>query len=68
LRHLDVRDAAGAEAVCDRIAATGVLAEARDEALGYVREAKTMLERLQLSDRQRNTLDLIADSVVERYS
>jgi geranylgeranyl pyrophosphate synthase len=68
LRHLDVRDAAGAEAVCDRIVATGVLAEARDEALGYVREAKKLLADLDLADRQRTTLDLIADSVVERYS
>jgi geranylgeranyl pyrophosphate synthase len=68
LRELDVTDAASAEAVCDRIAATGALTEARHEALAYVREAKAALEDLNLSDRQRQTLDLVADGVVERYS
>jgi geranylgeranyl pyrophosphate synthase len=68
LNRLDVQDAAEAEAVCDRIAATGALAQARDEALGYVSDAKIRLDGLELTDRQRTTLNLVADSVVERYS
>jgi geranylgeranyl pyrophosphate synthase len=68
LQQLDVRDAADAEEVCDRIAATGALAEARDEALRYVAEAKSVLDGIELGERQRTTLELVADSVVERYS
>jgi geranylgeranyl pyrophosphate synthase len=68
LRQLDVPDAAAAEAMCDRIAATGALEEARDEAMKYVAEAKRSLDDVQLGDRQRTTLDLVADSVVERYA
>jgi geranylgeranyl pyrophosphate synthase len=68
LRDLLVSDAAEAEAVCERIAATGALGEAREEALGYVREAKSGLEAVRLSERQRTTLNLVADSVVERYA
>jgi geranylgeranyl pyrophosphate synthase len=68
LRELDVQDAAAAEAVCDRIAATGALEEARDEALKYVADAKSVLADLHLQERQRTTLDLVADSVVERYA
>jgi geranylgeranyl pyrophosphate synthase len=68
LKHLQVADSAQAEAVCDRIAATGALTEAREEATSYVRQAKRQLERLRLTDRQRATLVLVADSVVERYS
>lgn len=68
LRRLDVKDAAEAEAVCDRIAATGALGEAREEALKHVADAKRSLTGLTLSDRQRQTLELVADGVVERYS
>jgi geranylgeranyl pyrophosphate synthase len=68
LRRLDVRTPEEAEAVCERIAATGALDEARDRALGYVREAKAEIEGLPVTDRQRTTLNLVADSVVERYS
>jgi geranylgeranyl pyrophosphate synthase len=68
LRELRVKDAAEAEAVCDRIAATAALREAREEALAYVREAKGVLAGLELTDSQRTTLNLVADSVVERYS
>jgi geranylgeranyl pyrophosphate synthase len=68
LQTLDVKDTAEAEAVCDRIAATGALAEAREEALAYVRAAKEQLGGVQLTERQRATLNLVADSVVERYS
>ena len=68
LRQLDVRDAASAEAVCDRIAATGALEDARDEAMRYVADAKSTLGGIELSEGQRVTLDIVADSVVERYS
>jgi geranylgeranyl pyrophosphate synthase len=72
LRELDMKaavtDVASAEAVCDRIAATGALDEARDEALMYVAEAKGALTALDLDERQRRTLELVADGVVERYS
>jgi geranylgeranyl pyrophosphate synthase len=68
LRELDVKEPDEAEAVCDRIAATGALEEAREEALRHVGAAKAALDGLDLSARQRTTLDLVADSVVERYS
>jgi geranylgeranyl pyrophosphate synthase len=72
LRALDLRaevtDPAEAEGVCDRIAATGALGEAREEALKHVREAKQALGGLELDERQRVTLELVADGVVERYS
>src|SRR4051812_1730132 len=68
LRELHVDDAAGAEAVCDRIAATGALNEAREEALKHVADAKSLLEEIALADRQRAVLSLVADSVVERYA
>jgi geranylgeranyl pyrophosphate synthase len=63
-----VRCAEEAAAVCDRIAATGVLEEAREQALGYVSEAKQALERLDLSDKRTNALRLVADGVVSRYA
>jgi geranylgeranyl pyrophosphate synthase len=69
LARLDVRSirtAAEAEAVCDAIAATGVLAAAREEALGRVAAAKEGLPAL--PDGQRAALELVADSVVDRYS
>lgn len=68
LRSLDVQDAAAAEAACDRIAATGALGEARDEALEHVARAKAALGALRLGERQRRTLELVADGVVERYA
>jgi geranylgeranyl pyrophosphate synthase len=68
LRQLRVRDAAEAEEVCDRIAATGALEEAREDALKHVAAAKSWLAAVELDGRQRETLELVADSVVERYS
>jgi geranylgeranyl pyrophosphate synthase len=68
LLELDVTDAAEAEAACDRIAATGALSEARAEALEYVSAAKATLAELELGERQRRTLELVADGVVERYA
>jgi geranylgeranyl pyrophosphate synthase len=72
LRALDLRevvtDPAQAEAVCDRIALTGALGEARSEALHHVAEAKAALSDLDLPDASRRALELVADAVVERYS
>ncbi|HEV3002098.1 MAG TPA: polyprenyl synthetase family protein [Solirubrobacteraceae bacterium] len=53
-----------AERLCDRIAATGALAEARERALAIVADAKRELPDLP----QRRALELVADGVVERYS
>jgi geranylgeranyl pyrophosphate synthase len=55
-----------AEALCERIAATGALDEARERALGVVAEAKAALPAILPGDRS-VLLDLVADSVVERY-
>jgi geranylgeranyl pyrophosphate synthase len=57
-----------AEALCDRIAATGALERSRERALALVAEAKSILAMVQLSDNQRQALMLVADGVVERYS
>jgi geranylgeranyl pyrophosphate synthase len=69
LAVLDLRTLNGprqAEVVCDRIAATGALEEARDWALQIVRQAKAELPR-ELPERLAGLLDLVADAVVERY-
>ena len=55
-----------AEAVCARIEATGATADATEQALQIVAEAKQELARLALDDSQRVALDLVADSVVDR--
>ena len=57
-----------AEAVCDRIAATGALDAARAEALADVAAAKRDLETIELEPWQREALDLVADGVVARYA
>ena len=57
-----------AEAVCDRIAATGALEDARGQALAHVTAAKHALDGLQLSEQRTNALQLVADGVVERYA
>jgi geranylgeranyl pyrophosphate synthase len=56
-----------AEAVCDRIAASGALEAARERALALVRQAKDGLPR-GLPAGQRRALDLVADGVVARYA
>jgi geranylgeranyl pyrophosphate synthase len=56
-----------AEEVCDRIAATGALEEARALALERVAAAKATLPA-RLPQAQRRALELVADGVVERYS
>ncbi len=55
-----------AEALCDRIAATGALDEARERALGLVAEAKASLPAI-LPGGRSELLELVADAVVERY-
>jgi geranylgeranyl pyrophosphate synthase len=67
LRELAVRSCDDAEAICDRIAATGALEDARAEAMRHVAAAKEDLQSLDLSARQRRALELVADGVVERY-
>lgn len=55
-----------AEELCERIAATGALEEARERALALVAEAKAMLPAI-LPNGNAALLDLVADAVVERY-
>jgi geranylgeranyl pyrophosphate synthase len=55
-----------AEQLCDRIAATGALDEARERALALVAEAKAALPAV-LPGERATLLDLVADAVVERY-
>jgi geranylgeranyl pyrophosphate synthase len=64
----EVRDAAAAAALCDRIAAGSALEAARSRALAHVAEAKAGLAELDLSAARRRVLDLVADGVVERYA
>ena len=55
-----------AEALCERIAATGALDEAREQALAVVAEAKAALPGI-VPDERSVLLGLVADAVVERY-
>jgi geranylgeranyl pyrophosphate synthase len=55
-----------AEHLCERIAATGALQEARARALELVAQAKAALPH-SLPDGRAQLLDLVADAVVERY-
>jgi geranylgeranyl pyrophosphate synthase len=64
LRQVESPDDAGA--LCDRIAATGALEDARARALELVASAKQELPSL--PQRQRLALELVADGVVERYT
>jgi geranylgeranyl pyrophosphate synthase len=70
LRGLDLRglSPAAAEALCDRIAATGALEEVRERAMGMVAAAKRRLAEPAFDSEQRQLLGLVADGVVERYS
>jgi len=63
-----VSSPAQADAVCDRIARTGALGAAREEALHHVAEAKAALTGAQLPESRREALQLVADGVVERYA
>jgi geranylgeranyl pyrophosphate synthase len=62
----DVDGAEKAERLCERIAATGALDEARERALAVVAEAKAALPAILPSGRSA-LLGLVADAVVERY-
>lgn len=62
-----VTEPAQAEEICDRIAATGALDEARRQALRHVDEAKTHLPD-GLAEAQLRALRLVADGVVARYA
>jgi geranylgeranyl pyrophosphate synthase len=69
LAALDLGSLAGpaeAEELCERIAATGALDEARERALAVVADAKAELPAL-LPDGRSQLLELVADAVVERY-
>jgi geranylgeranyl pyrophosphate synthase len=72
LRELDLRaavtDPSQADALCDRIALTGALGTARQQALEYVAEAKAALSGANLGEDRSRALDLVADGVVERYA
>lgn len=61
-------DAAAAEALCDRVAATGALERVRTRALEIVAAAKRRLDSVRLDDERRELLALVADGVVERYA
>jgi geranylgeranyl pyrophosphate synthase len=63
-----VTSAEQADAFCDRIAMTGALGDAREQALHFVAEAKAALHELPLTERQQKALDRVADGVVERYA
>jgi geranylgeranyl pyrophosphate synthase len=69
LAALDLSSLAGAdqaEALCERIAATGALGQARAHALAVVEEAKAELPAI-LPNGRSELLALVADAVVERY-
>jgi geranylgeranyl pyrophosphate synthase len=69
LARVDLRALGGprqAEALCERIAATGALDEAREQALGVVAGAKASLPEI-LPGGRSELLELVADAVVERY-
>ncbi len=70
LATLDLRalDSRAAEALCERIAASGALSAVRARAMELVTSAKRHLEVGTLDHEQRRLLGLVADGVVERYS
>jgi geranylgeranyl pyrophosphate synthase len=70
LGRLDLKtlDAAAAEAVCDRIVATGVLDDVRGDARARVGRAKDVLAQANIDLARRELLSLVADGVVERYA
>jgi geranylgeranyl pyrophosphate synthase len=70
IRDVDLRslDATAAEALCDRIEATGALRLVRSRALEMVAEGKRSLGAAGFDAEQRKLFDLVADGVVQRYS
>ena len=61
-------DEAAAEALCDRIAATGALDEVRSRARAGIERAKGHLDDQAFRAEERKLLGLVADGVVERYA
>jgi geranylgeranyl pyrophosphate synthase len=61
-------DQAGAEGICDRIAATDALDQVRDRAKQGIGRAKRIISSEDFNDDERQLLSMIADGVVERYS
>lgn len=61
-----LRTADEAERLCERIAATGAPAVAKERALAVVRQAREELPAL--PPEQRRALELVAEGVVERYA
>jgi geranylgeranyl pyrophosphate synthase len=70
IRSVDLRalDSVTAEALCDRIAATGALDAVRSRALEMVAVAKRQLDSSSFDPEQRRLLGIVADGVVQRYS
>jgi geranylgeranyl pyrophosphate synthase len=70
IREVDLQalDARSAEALCDRIAATGALDDVRARALAMVAAGKATLAGDGLGAEQRQLLELVADGVAQRYS
>jgi len=66
LAGVDLRslDPASAEALCERIAATGATQRVRERALGMVAAGKRELDSAGLETEQRRLLDLVADGVL----
>jgi len=61
-------DAAAAEALCDRVEASGALKLVRARALEMVAEGKRQLGSAGFDAERRKLFDLVADGVVQRYS
>jgi geranylgeranyl pyrophosphate synthase len=70
IRDVDLHglDPAAAEALCNRIAASGALERVRARALEMVAAGKGQLEAAAFEPEQRQLLELVADGVVQRYS
>jgi geranylgeranyl pyrophosphate synthase len=70
VRAVELRglDPAAAEALCDRIAATGALEQVRSRARAGIEEAKALLDQDAFSAEERQLFAMIADGVVERYA
>jgi geranylgeranyl pyrophosphate synthase len=70
IREVDLHglDSTAAEALCDRIAATGALDRVRSRALEMVASAKQRLDGAGFAPEQRQLLAIVADGVVQRYS
>lgn len=61
-------DPPAAEALCERIAATGAVEEVRELARAHVAEAKRALADAPIDAERRHLLELVADGVVDRYA